>query len=326
MASTKRGRNAGIEIRHPRSCAARKKGRCGCSPRYRAEAYDSREGKRVYKNFGGGQGVAGRRAVGAAHGHVDGGAQRDARRCRRDVARRRGQRLGPQPVGRRPQAECGARLRPGAAAARPAGAGGRAIRGAELQALVDRLLVAGHNPSTIRNTLLPVRAIFRRAVARGEVAVNPTRGLELPAVRGRRERIVSPEEARRLLDALERDRALWATALYSGLRMGELRALEWDAVDFDRGLIHVRRTWDHKEGPVEPKSRAGRRSVPLAPSCAPTSRRTASRASGATASSSAARPTLRSTPARSTTALAARGRRPASCASHCTSAATRSRR
>ena len=45
--------------------------------------------------------------------------------------------------------------------------------------------------------------------------------------------------------------------------MGELRALEWDAIDFDRGLIHVRSTWDHIEGPVEPKSRAGRRSVPL---------------------------------------------------------------
>src|SRR5207302_4129115 len=36
------------------------------------------------------------------------------------------------------------------------------IRRGEVQALVDRLLVAGHNPSTIRNTLLPLRAIFRR--------------------------------------------------------------------------------------------------------------------------------------------------------------------
>jgi hypothetical protein len=56
---------------------------------------------------------------------------------------------------------------------------------ADLQAFVDRLLEDEYDPSTIRNTLLPVRAIFRRAVARGEVAVNPTTGLELPAVRGR---------------------------------------------------------------------------------------------------------------------------------------------
>ena len=62
---------------------------------------------------------------------------------------------------------------------------------------------------------MPLRAIFRRALSRGDMAVNPTRGLELPAVRGKRDRIVSPEEAEALLAALpERDRALWATALY----------------------------------------------------------------------------------------------------------------
>ena len=73
---------------------------------------------------------------------------------------------------------------------------------------------------------MPLRAIFRRAVARGELAVNPTSALELPAVRGRRDRIVSPEQAAQLLVALpERDRPLWATALYAGLRRGELQAL-----------------------------------------------------------------------------------------------------
>ncbi len=56
---------------------------------------------------------------------------------------------------------------------------------------------------------MPLRAIFRRALARGDVAVNPTSGLELPAVRGKRDRIVAPKEADALLAALsERDRAL----------------------------------------------------------------------------------------------------------------------
>ncbi|HEX8083314.1 MAG TPA: tyrosine-type recombinase/integrase [Solirubrobacteraceae bacterium] len=270
MASTTRGKNAGIEIRHARSCAARNQGRCGCSPRYRAEAYDSRQGKRVYKNF---KTLAEAKAWRAdAQVALRKGTLTAARSATLDeaaatwlagavngsVRNRSGDVYKPSVVRGYEQA-LRLRVLPELGAAQLS-----KIRRAELQALVDRLLVAGHDPSTIRNTLLPVRAIFRRAVARGEVAVNPTTGLELPAVRGRRERIASPEEARRLLDALERDRALWATALYSGLRMGELRALEWDGVDFDRGLIHVRRTWDHKEGPVEPKSRAGSRSVPLA--------------------------------------------------------------
>ena len=111
-----------------------------------------------------------------------------------------------------------------------------------MQDFVDRLLARGEDASTIRNTLMPLRAIFRRAVARGDVAVNPTTGLELPAVRGRRDRIVSPEQAAKLLDALpERDRAMWATALYGGLRRGELQALRWEDVDLAQGVIKVER-------------------------------------------------------------------------------------
>ena len=61
--------------------------------------------------------------------------------------------------------------------------------------------------------------------------MNPTEGLSLPAVRGRRDRVARPAESRALIGALPReDRAVWATALYAGLRRGELAALRWPAV------------------------------------------------------------------------------------------------
>ncbi len=90
--------------------------------------------------------------------------------------------------------------------------------------------------------------------------------LELPAVRGRRDRIASPEEAARLLAALpEKDRALWATAMYAGPRRGELMALRWEDVDLASGLIRVERAYDPKEHEfIEAKSQAGRRRVPIA--------------------------------------------------------------
>ena len=117
----------------------------------------------------------------------------------------------------------------------------------------------------MRNAVLPLRAIYRRALSRLEAFSNPTVGLALPAVRGRRERVARPAEARALLEALSADdRAVWASALYAGLRLGELKALRWCDVDFERGRIRVERSWDPKEGPIDPKSRAGRRRVPLA--------------------------------------------------------------
>jgi integrase len=104
-----------------------------------------------------------------------------------------------------------------------------------------------------------------RAVNRGEVAVNPTLGLELPAVRGQRDRIASPEEATKLLAVLpEADRALWVTAFYSGLRRGELAALRWEDIDLASGVIRVERAYDLKSRClVEVKSRKGRRRVSI---------------------------------------------------------------
>jgi integrase len=138
------------------------------------------------------------------------------------------------------------------------------IRRIDLQDLADRLHARGLDGSTIRNALMPLRAIFRRAVHRGEIAVNPTVGLDLPAVRGRRDRIASAVEANALVDALPvGDRSVWAAAFYGGLRLGELRALRWEDVDLDAGVLRIERSWDPKAGPVAPKSRAGTRVVPV---------------------------------------------------------------
>ncbi len=138
------------------------------------------------------------------------------------------------------------------------------IHRGDLQRFVERLIGEGHAASTIQCTVIPLKAIFRREVAQGRLAVNPTAGLSLPAIRGGRDRIASPEEAVALLGALAtKDKALWATAFYAGLRRGELMALDWSNVDLATGVIRVERAWDDKEGFIEPKSKQGRRSVPL---------------------------------------------------------------
>ena len=140
------------------------------------------------------------------------------------------------------------------------------IRRGDVQRLVDKWQGEGHDASTIRNTLMPLRVLYRYAIARDSgVTQNPTIGLELPAVRGKRDRIASPTEGAALLEAVPTsERALWATAMYAGLRLGELLALDWKHVDLAAGVIRVERSFDPKAGFVEPKSRAGKRAVPIA--------------------------------------------------------------
>lgn len=119
-------------------------------------------------------------------------------------------------------------------------------------------------PSTVVVSLLPLRAIYKQAMELGTVAVNPTTRVRMPAVRGGRDRIAPPDECARLLAALpQRDRALWATAMYAGLRRGELMALRIEDVDLGAGVIHARRGWDAKEGEIATKSGKDRR-VPIA--------------------------------------------------------------
>ena len=135
----------------------------------------------------------------------------------------------------------------------------------DVQRLVDNLLASGLAPSTVVNTLNPLQAIYRRALQREEVLTNPTERLDLPRQDSRRERIASPEEAARLLEALpHEDRAAWATAMYAGLRRGELCALRVSDVDLATGVIRVERAWDDHEGEIDGKTKAARRTVPIA--------------------------------------------------------------
>jgi integrase len=139
------------------------------------------------------------------------------------------------------------------------------VRRADVQDLVDQLRRQGLSPSTIHNVLDPVRVIFRRAVRRDEVLIDPTRGLELPAVRGQRDRIESPQQAQRLLDALPpNERPLWTVAMFAGLRRGELLGLRWSDVDLGAGVIRVVRGWDMYAGAIQAKSTAAVRAVPMA--------------------------------------------------------------
>ena len=269
MSSNTRGRTVGIEIRHARTCAMREGRRCNCAPTYRAEVWSEREGKRVRKSF--------RTLAEAKAWRIDARAAVRAGLLRAPsprtveeaalawlegakagaVRNRSGDTYKPSTIRGYEQ---GLRLRvlPAFGALRIT-----EVERSDVQAFVDELMRNGDDASTIRNTLLPLRVIFRRALVRGEVGINPTVGIELPAVRGTRDRIASPEEAARLLDALQRDRALWATAVYAGLRLGELRALTWEAVECQRKIIRVEWSWDPQEGRIAPKSRAGLRVVPM---------------------------------------------------------------
>lgn len=120
----------------------------------------------------------------------------------------------------------------------------RVTRG-ELNALVQTLQATGAAAQTVKNVIVPLRALYRNALDLEQVVGNPTVGMRVPAGSGRRMRVLAPADIEPLLGLLApEDRALWATAVYAGLRRGELMALPWSEVDLAAGTITVRWSYD----------------------------------------------------------------------------------
>jgi integrase len=140
----------------------------------------------------------------------------------------------------------------------------RELRTVDVAQWVERMAADGLAPSTIDTTLNPLRRIYVRAVTLGLAEHNPTTGVEHPAIERRPKWIPDVALCLDLLDALPQpDRAPWATAMFAGLRRGEMVGLHSEDVDLAAGIIHVRRGWDAIAGEVAPKSTHGARSVPI---------------------------------------------------------------
>lgn len=209
----------GIQTRHRRTCATNNGSRCNCRPGYRAIVFDRRSGSRVtrtfptlaearrwrndtYRELEAGLRTAsrGRTVIEAAEQLIDG--MREG-----VVLTRSGDPYKPSAI-RAYETALRRHLLPTLGATRLGD-----LRRADVQRLADAMLAAGASPSTIRNAVMPLRVICRRAIQDGELATSPCSHLRLPAVRSTRDRIASVDEMQALLAALPDDlQALYGTA------------------------------------------------------------------------------------------------------------------
>ncbi len=121
-------------------------------------------------------------------------------------------------------------------------------------------------PSTQTKALVLMHGIFQRARKVWALPGNPVADVEKPPLtRSGDIEVFSPEEVWALVRAAlsAQDAAIFLTAAFTGLRMGELLALRWRDVDFAGSVIRVRASYyaGHLTAPKSGKVRA----VPMAP-------------------------------------------------------------
>ena len=153
----------------------------------------------------------------------------------------------------------------------------QSITKADIEGLVDWMLNSGRRrggkPGTglsarsVRLTLGRLKAAFEMAVNEGRLARNVVRLVKPPAYRAAERGTWSGAEVRKFLGTAARDRlhAAWRLSLY-GLRRGEVLGLRWADVDLKAKTLTVNQARvlvDYKVHIEEPKSRNGKRTLPL---------------------------------------------------------------
>lgn len=127
--------------------------------------------------------------------------------------------------------------------------------------------------STVRLMFTILDIALAAAVEWKYLEENPCNHIILPKVDEKEQQFLTPDEAKRLLrfavgHALE---PVIALALGAGMRIGEICALRWQDINFDTDMIrvdHAVRWLKHDDGKYRhternPKTRAGKRSIPL---------------------------------------------------------------
>ena len=129
----------------------------------------------------------------------------------------------------------------------------------------ERLLTEGDlSRRTVQKILVQLYSILKRAKRKGWIDANPAEDAERVTVPRTGEfNVLTAEEVQAMAraDGSPLYGAIYTTAAFTGLRMGELRALRWVDVDFTNHIVHVRR--NHvRDAHGAPKSQRVR-SVPM---------------------------------------------------------------
>lgn len=112
-----------------------------------------------------------------------------------------------------------------------------------LEKLYARMQAEGLKPGTAHHVHRTIRNALNVAVKRGYLGSNPALLATAPKLVEEEPEPYSIDEIQRLLAVVSgrRNGARWVVALALGLRQGEALGLKWSDIDFDLGMLRIRR-------------------------------------------------------------------------------------
>jgi len=130
------------------------------------------------------------------------------------------------------------------------------VTGDDIRSLILNKL-SNRSASHQKNLLKYIRGAFNFALERGQINKNPAPVMKFK-VGDKIKKVLTLSQVRTFLNQAKNIESewypIWATALYTGMRNGELYALTWDKVNLDERKILVDSSWNNKDGFKDTKS------------------------------------------------------------------------
>ena len=140
------------------------------------------------------------------------------------------------------------------------------IKAIEIISFLNSLAKKGYAQKTIANHKLVCNLIFTYAIAENYIEVNPCFSVKLPKSLPKEKRSAASTSDEQII---KKSYDIWLfpyIAIMTGMRKGEILALQWKDIDFANNLINVTKSVYHEgDKPFikEPKTLTGVRTVPL---------------------------------------------------------------
>jgi integrase len=121
---------------------------------------------------------------------------------------------------------------------------------------------------------------LEQAIRNQIIPYNPAKAAVPPKLEQKEIRVLSEAEQKQFMEAVKGHRleALYKLALATGMRRGEIMALTWDCIDWKNKSISIKGSISRVKDPdtgitalrySEPKTKSGRRQVPILPNMIP---------------------------------------------------------
>lgn len=136
--------------------------------------------------------------------------------------------------------------------------------------VLDNLIKQGKSKSYVAKLKNTINLVFQWGIDNRcirEVFISPVRGIKIHKREEKFPEILTLTEIRKFLFEAKKQQhewyPIWSMALLTGMRSGELYALEWDDVDFENSILRVTKSFNKRNNEIKSTKAGYWRNVPI---------------------------------------------------------------